>query len=99
MERVRIVQLIEILRRVKPKEMIKLKFSTNFGVSVDTIEKVTLRLYFAPINEIQRILDELEDNQLMNLYLYMRFCDDLLHQIKIYKEKNKISTKILKPFF
>lgn len=41
MDRVRIIQLIEILRRVRPKEMVKLKFSTNFGISVDTIEKVT----------------------------------------------------------
>jgi hypothetical protein len=45
MERERISQLIEILRRVRTPEMAKLKFSTNFGVSVDTIDYVTNFLY------------------------------------------------------
>ncbi len=37
MERARIYQLTEILRRVKPNEMAKLKFMTNFGLPIEGI--------------------------------------------------------------
>ena len=99
MERFRIVQLVEILRRVKPKEMIKLKYSTNFGVSVDTIEKIVKVLYNIPMKDFQRVLNELDNQNLLNLYLYIQYCDDLMHGKKIYEQKETISTRILKPFF
>lgn len=76
---------MEILRRVKPKEMIKLKYSTNFGVSVDTIEKIVKVLYYVPLKDFQKVLSELDNQNLLNLYLYIQYCDDLMHGKKIYE--------------
>ena len=49
MDRERILQLVEILRRVSTPEMAKLKFSTNFGLSVDNIDFICNKLYFTPL--------------------------------------------------
>ena len=92
-------QLIEILRRARTTEMAKLKFSTNFGVSVNTIEYFTQKLYIVPLDEIQSFMGEIDNTQLLNIYVYISFCDDLLRGNKIYKDKKKISRLILKQFF
>ena len=53
MDRLRIFQLIEILRRVKPQDMSKLKFITNFGLSLDGINFVTKKIYFTSLEKLQ----------------------------------------------
>lgn len=52
MERQRIFQLIEILRRVKTNEMSKLKFITNFGLSIEGIDYIVNKVYFASNDKI-----------------------------------------------
>ena len=52
MDKVRIFQLIEILRRVRTNEMAKLKYSTNFGVSVEIIDFIVNDLYTMDVRAI-----------------------------------------------
>jgi hypothetical protein len=52
MDHIRIIQLIEILRRVKTSEMAKLKFSTNFGIPVEIIERIKRKIFFVGLNDI-----------------------------------------------
>lgn len=71
MDKERIVQVIEILRRVNTQEMAKLKYSTMFGVSVDAIDIVTNGIYNANLKDIQGLLNKIPNQELIHLYLYI----------------------------
>lgn len=78
MDKSRVIQLSEILKRVSIPEMAHIKFGTNFGISVDTINFVTKKVYFASPKNIQKYLDQVEDNEeFLLLYVYFCFCTDL----------------------
>lgn len=53
MEKARMYQLIEILRRLKTPEMIKLKYLSNFGLSVEGIDYIIKKVYFAKLDKVQ----------------------------------------------
>jgi hypothetical protein len=87
-EKSRTFQLIEILRRVKTEEMIKLKFLPNFSVSPDTTKLVTQKLYFLPPKEVKPVLDTIPFDELVPLYVYIKMCSDILAGRKIHKGKS-----------
>ncbi|EGR30194.1 zinc finger protein, putative [Ichthyophthirius multifiliis] len=99
MERSRRFQLIEILRRIKTKEMAKLKFVTNFGVSVEKISFILRKVFFSDLNQIQKLFKEIPNHEFLHLYLYVSYCHDLLQGKDIHKEKNQLSVNILKDYF
>lgn len=44
---------MEVLRRIQPNDMSKLKYLTNFGITVEGIDFITNKVYFAKIDKIQ----------------------------------------------
>ena len=88
MDKSRIFQLIEIIRRVKTVEMAKFKFLTNFGVSLKNIEVLTKKILTVGLEEIPLILDEFPNEELLPLYLYLTFCSEILAGKKIHKGYN-----------
>ena len=48
MERPRIIQLLEILKHIKVTEMTKLKFCSNFGLSIEAKNFIVNKVYFCP---------------------------------------------------
>ncbi|EAR97810.3 zinc finger, C3HC4 type (RING finger) protein (macronuclear) [Tetrahymena thermophila SB210] len=99
MDRSRRFQLIEILRRVKTKEMAKLKFISNFGVSVDVNSMILRKLFFSDFKKINDHLDKIPNHEILHLYVYVSYCDDLLHGKDIHKDKQQISVNMLKDYF
>ena len=67
MEKARIYQLIEIIRRVKTAEMAKLKFISNFGLSIEARKFILCEIYFCPNTIIQDKLAELSNMDLIQL--------------------------------
>ena len=45
------MQIVEILRILKTNEMGKFKFITNFGLSVENLEKIKNEIIFLDINQ------------------------------------------------
>lgn len=90
MDKSRIFQLIEIIRRVKTIEMAKFKFLTNFGVSLINLEVLTKKIFFANEEEIAAIFDNFSNDEILPFYLYMNFCCDILAGKKIHKGLNLI---------
>jgi hypothetical protein len=88
MDKSRIFQLIEIIRRVKTNEMVKFKFLTNFGVSLKNFDAITKKILFVNLEEIPAILETFPNEDLLPLFLYLTFCCDLLAGKKIHKEKS-----------
>lgn len=99
MEKARIFQLIEILRRVKTVEMGKLKFITNFGVSVNALDIVVNKVFHSDAENIQSQLSTIDNIDMQHLYLYVSFCDEILQNKKINKTKMQLSSWILQDFF
>ena len=87
MDKSRIFQLIEIIRRVKTVEMPKFKFLTNFGVSLKNFELLTKKILFESLGDIPAFFDTFPNEELLPLYLYLTFCSDLLAGKKIHKGK------------
>lgn len=94
MDRTRVVQLSEILKRVSTDEMAHIKFGTNFGISVETISYVTKKIYFSAEHNVQKYLSTIEDNEeFLHLYLYYCFAGNLIGG-----HKNKMSSYLLREF-
>lgn len=89
MDKSRIFQLIEIIRRVKTNEMVKFKFLTNFGVSLKNFDAITKKILFVNLEEIPAILETFPNEDLLPLFLYLTFCCDLLAGKKIHKGSEK----------
>lgn len=71
MDRSRRFQLIEILRRVKTKEMAKLKFVSNFGVSSDVNQLVLQKIFFAELKKVEELLATIPNHEFLHLYVYV----------------------------
>lgn len=71
MDRSRRFQLIEILRRVKTKEMAKLKFISNFGVSADVNSMILRKAFFADIKKVNDLLETIPNHEFLHLYVYV----------------------------
>ncbi|KRX00136.1 hypothetical protein PPERSA_10635 [Pseudocohnilembus persalinus] len=99
MERSRVYQLVEILRRVKTPEMAKLKFLSNFGLSIDGINYIQNKVYFAKLENIQEKIQKIPTQDILKLYMYINICNDLLTGKLQRKEKKYLSTLVLKGFF
>ena len=84
-EKSRTFQLIEILRRVKTEEMVKLKFLPNFSVSPETTKLITQKFYFVTKTEVKPILDSIPFEEVVPLYVYIKMCSDILQGKKIHK--------------
>lgn len=85
MEKSRIFQMIEIIRRVKTLEMAKFKFLINFGISLKNFELLTKDILMKNISEIPEILSGFSNDEIIPLYLYLILCSDLLNGKKIHK--------------
>ncbi len=94
------VQIIEILRRLKTKEMGKFKFLTNFGLSVDMLEKIKHEILFLDREfELQQELSRLENSELMSLYLYCLLCNFMLQkEVTVTKYRSMMEYDLLYPF-
>lgn len=85
MEKSRIFQMIEIIRRVKTLEMAKFKFLINFGITLKNFELLTKDILMKNISEIPEILSGFSNDEILPLYLYLILCSDLLNGKKIHK--------------
>lgn len=85
MDKSRIFQLIEIIRRVKTNEMARFKFLTNFGISLKNYEILTKDLLFKSMKEIPEIFSTFHNDEILPLYLYLLLCSELLAGKKIHK--------------
>ena len=99
MERSRIYQLIEILRRIKTDEMSKLKFAINFGLSSEGMDYVINKVYFSSLDKLHERINKIPTQDFLKLYLYISICDDMISGKYTRKDMNKISTLIFKDFF
>ena len=99
MERSRIVQLIEILRRIRTHEMAKLKFAINFGLSSEGMDFVLNKIYFSSLDKLQDKINRIPTQDFLKLYLYVSICDDMISGKYTRKDMNQISTLIFKDFF
>lgn len=61
MDKERIFQMIEVIRHIRTSEMARLKFSTNFGISPDTMHSIESKLYSAPLTEASVHLDRINE--------------------------------------
>ena len=78
MDKERIFQLLEILRRVKPADMSQLKFITNFGIRWEGIDYIKKKLYFVSIEKVQDKINKIPTEDFLKLYLYISICDDMI---------------------
>ena len=85
MEQLRAFQLIEILRRVKTEEMSKLKFMSNFGVNIHFCDVIRKKIYFENNEEIQKSINEFDNENIVLINLYLNYCYELLKGNKIHK--------------
>lgn len=67
MEKARIFQLIEILRRLKTPEMTKLKYLSNFGLSIEGIDYILKKVYFAKFDKIQEKMSKIPTQDLLKV--------------------------------
>ncbi|KRX11107.1 hypothetical protein PPERSA_05216 [Pseudocohnilembus persalinus] len=94
MEKSRILQFSEILKRVSTQDMTHIKYGSNFGISVDTLNLMTKKIYFCNPKNIQKYMEQIEDNvEFLYLYQYFSFCIDILEGYK--QEKKTVSTILL----
>jgi hypothetical protein len=91
----RLYQIIGVVRRLKIEEMAKFKYATNFGVHKDTIEFVS-KIFKNKISETQEGLDKIENDELLDLYIFVKFCYQAVrHSQNMHTEKNKIHEDVL----
>ena len=55
--------------------MSKLKFITNFGLSLEGINYITRKVYFTSLDKLQ---SKIPTPDFLKLYLYLSICDDML---------------------
>lgn len=63
--------MIEILRRVRTKEMAKLKFVSNFGVSVEVSSLILRKAFFAHLDKVQDLLESIPNHEFLHLFVYV----------------------------
>ena len=91
--------MMGVLRRLKIHEMAKFKFAINFGVELDTINYLRHKIMTGPFVEISRRLEKVDTEELLNIYVFLRFCGQVIkHSKDMRKEKNKIHENILEDF-
>lgn len=78
----------------------KFKFITNFGLSVENLDKLKNEIIFLDIEtEIQSEIDKIELNELMSLYLYCLLSSYMLKKdIPISKLRSMMEYDLLYPF-
>jgi len=67
-ERTRIIQLFEILRRVKTADMIRLQFISSFGMTVQAIHYILSKIYFCPLECVDEKIDKLHHQDFFIFY-------------------------------
>ena len=72
-EKVRLQQEIEYIRRLKPIEMAEFKFISNFRVNLDTRD-ILLDLYRSDKDQIQDRLATIPTLQILEILLYLDLC-------------------------
>lgn len=97
-DKARIFQMIEILRHMRPVDMIKLKFAANFSILPETLQFIETKIYLEPLTKIQNEFHKISETEFLNLYLYVKFCRDVLVGKKIHLEKQFIKEEILEEF-
>lgn len=90
--------MIEVIRHVKTSEMARLKFGTNFGISPDTIHMMETELYTADLKNACSKLDNITEFELLNLYVFVKFCRNALISKDIHLEKRMIKEEIIEEF-
>jgi hypothetical protein len=98
MDKERIFQMIEVIRHVKTPEMARLKFGTNFGISPETIHMMEAELYSVDAKNACSKLSSIPEFELLNLYLFVKFCRNALTKKDIHLEKRMIKEEILEEF-
>jgi len=58
--------------------MSKLKFITNFGLSLEGINYITRKVYFTSLDKLQSKINKIPTPDFLKLYLYLSICDDML---------------------
>jgi hypothetical protein len=84
MDKARIFQLIEIVRRIKTEEMVRFKFLMNFGVEKETVERLK-RMTLDEEEEARKNVEQMGEEELWVIRLYLELCADLLDGVKIHK--------------
>lgn len=76
--------------------MAKYKFATNFGIHKDTLDFILHNIYKNKITDIQDKLSKIENEELLDLYVFVKFCYQAIkHSKNMHTEKNKIHENIL----
>lgn len=98
MNKARIFQLIEIVRRIKTEEMVRFKFLRNFGVEGESVEKMK-RAVLEEEDEARRIIEELGEDEVWVVRLYLELCTNFLSGEKIHKGSKQRIVVFHKVFF
>ena len=84
MNKARIFQLIEIVRRIKTEEMVRFKFLRNFGVDGESVEKMKMTV-LEEEEGAKKIIEELGEDEVWVVRLYLELCTNFLSGEKIHK--------------
>lgn len=88
MNKARIFQLIEIVRRIKTEEMVRFKFLRNFGVEGESVERMKKALLEEEV-EAKRIMEELGEDEVWVVRIYLELCTEFLNGVKIHKGRRE----------
>lgn len=85
MDKTRYGQLVEVMRRVQTHEMLKLKFLTNFGVSLQSLDYLKSTVFNSEISDLQSRLSQIQETEFILTYMYCQMCSDILCGERIHK--------------
>lgn len=79
--------------------MARFKYVTNFGVHKETVDFILNKIFKLKIEQTQDKLDKVETEELLDIYIFVKFCYNALnHSKNMHIEKSKIHEDILEDF-
>ncbi len=95
-ERQQLIQYIGILTRVKTRDMGRLKYLANLGLTMQNIWQVKHVVFLGHIQDerFKRFFQEFDNEQLQKIYIYAYICQSMINKKNVHEDVKFLSVNI-----